>query len=672
MLYFNLHGWEKIFDVSATTTADPKKLDFVPLFPNFDFSVKPDINNNFKLLEKNERLRERIESAIRNNKPQILSAIFANIPPQTLKSLINEPDENEYTPLLLCGLSGADDCMNLLLKAGANPLYTNSYGENFLHFATKKGHYKLLRSFAENFSNALGFSETDRQFLLDSADNEGFTPLLNCALSGSIDCMNLLLDNGVSKIKRNAQDKIFTHIAIEHNRPAMLKAFLERCSNPEKGGSRHLGEFLVNAPTEDELSPLLQCAISGNLECMELLLKNGADLTDRNAKGANFLYLAVKYEQIELLEKFLTTMPAKDIANLINQGNFDGNTPLHECANTGNLRCLNLLIDAGADLMALNKDNRDVYTLSLKYQHLDFTKALYQREPKLKGFFVLYILTHVFGIEPRVTFKKEDKKSSIKIDNGFYAKLMHEQILQILNRPFVQKELEANHSPQAYKELVVAFSKACIRTPSVDELAEDIRSGKLVVIPTGWSQHCIDLVFRDGYLVICNRGEGSDNEFGESRTLFARKIALDQITGDLIQSIFDKKNVSLKIGEKFFYQELPNLLDAQEDAFCRDLYRIAPKDSKAGVCTYAAGKAAIRVALALIIKKPTIAKNLSKKWATWHRYHTLALFEKTLSPLTVSSSIGIIETARERLKKRRVINLETARNRLRNRHMLES
>jgi len=669
----------KTHSSSETTASLSKKtIGFQPIFPNFNFSKKPPLKT-YKRIEKRQRLKERIDHAASRGQAGVLKAIFLNIPANLRLSLLNEPDENEYTPLFKCALSGNAECMLVLLETGADPKYTNSSGENCIHIAARKGHFEILRCFLEASTKEPRDSDCSLQNLIDKPDYHGNTPLLHCALSGSVGCMNLLLDAGASRWITNSLRQNFIHIAVQANQSIILEHFLERSMQAEKGGNKFLCENLLNESTQDELfpfcenlpdesiqdemSPLLHCAASGSIPCMRLLLQNGADPLKKTVNGENFLHIAAKNGHAEIIEDFLKTVPDKIKLRLINQRNYKEETPLFLCCRSGHLKCLDPLVQAGAELMTLNKKQQNPYTLALKDGHQDVACALRKKAPELEGFFSLSIFTHVFGIEPTVTLKESNQ--TITIDQGSFAPLMHQQFLQLLQQTFVRKDLRSMRMEPALTELVPAFSKTCISQPSAEELAHDVRQGKLVVLPCGWNRHCIDLVFRDGYLVICNRGEGSpEDASGRSLTFVARKIALSAISVDLMQQILEKKNLSSEEGKNFFYEELPLLLSGEEDAFCQDLHTIAPKDSKAEVCTYAAGKAALRAALALITKNPYIARILTKKWATMERQRALALLKKTPSPLTQGSLTALTNIAKTLLKKRRPKTLSKRRKSL--------
>lgn len=65
--------------------------------------------------------------------------------------------------------------------------------------------------------------------------------------------------------------------------------------------------------------PCLQCCIDNSLEMANILILNGADLNTRDVEGW---------------------------------------TPLHAAAACGNLQIINLMVDSGADLVALNHDDK--------------------------------------------------------------------------------------------------------------------------------------------------------------------------------------------------------------------------------------------------------------------------------------------------------------------------
>jgi N-acyl-D-amino-acid deacylase len=132
----------------------------------------------------------------------------------------------------------------------------------------------------------------------------------------------------------------------------------------------------VNARDADDNTPLLLAAVYAGPECVELLLKKGADVNARNKLGVTPLHrAATKYEKAKLLidagadvkvktksGRTVLTLAARKYGNsktvklLLDKGadakerNFFGITPIQVAAACGDLDSVKLLVEAGADV----------------------------------------------------------------------------------------------------------------------------------------------------------------------------------------------------------------------------------------------------------------------------------------------------------------------------------
>ncbi|XP_061034260.1 ankyrin repeat and SOCS box protein 9 isoform X3 [Eubalaena glacialis] len=128
------------------------------------------------------------------------------------------------------------------------------------------------------------------------------TPLFNACVSGSLDCVNLLLQHGASP-----------------------------------------------HPESDLASPMHEAAKRGHVECIESLVAHGGDV-DRNISHLGTpLYLACENLQVACAKKLLESGAS------VNQGR-GLDSPLHAVAraSSGELACL--LMDFGADTQARNAE----------------------------------------------------------------------------------------------------------------------------------------------------------------------------------------------------------------------------------------------------------------------------------------------------------------------------
>jgi len=134
---------------------------------------------------------------------------------------------------------------------------------------------------------------------------------------------------------------------------------------------------------------------------------------------------------------------------------------------------------------------------------------------------------------------------------------------------------------------------------------KEIRRGNLVIIPTGWKGHAITLLFYKGYLLICNRGEGTEKQAN------AEFYRIDPKAVDLaLLNEFDKtiSNKELTTALPFFYDKLPRQLSPKQDneihrdETCLQLSKaFAAGDQTVGNCPSAAPAGALRSAIGLVM-----------------------------------------------------------------------
>lgn len=87
---------------------------------------------------------------------------------------------------------------------------------------------------------------------------------------------------------------------------------------------------------------------------------------------------AIRRKNIERVKWLLCFAKAESVRNLQENG-YPGHTPLHVAAEIGNTQIFRLLISAGADVNAKNRNGETVFysTLVLKY-NLDIVKMLFE------------------------------------------------------------------------------------------------------------------------------------------------------------------------------------------------------------------------------------------------------------------------------------------------------
>ncbi len=526
------------------------------------------------------------------------------------QALVNSATKNGETLLALCIRSNNIQCFELLLDSGAIPEKT------LLHLAIKESRPLFVERLLTKMSTE------QRKSLLQATDDEGFTPLLLCATLNDELSMKSLLRAGADRFCKTSDGMNFLHHAVLGNRPELIASFLKAI--PEKTAKE-----LANTVNGIGLSPLLYCLFPKAGKCMNLLLNAGADPLQTNPEKATYLHLIARMGYPKLLKSFLkriSKLPPDLYAKVLNAQDVEGDTALSFSCLFNKKRCLELLLKAHADPLIPDSSGDFIYTAALTKGKTQITRILARKEPKLKGAYALLRVANAFGLEPEplVAGKKLPfPGSSNHLEQRF--------VLSTLKEPLIRSKILSCCDNEQYRELLEGFTQADLRTSHAD-VVKRIRQGKLVIVPAGWEDHAIRLVFHNGYLVICNRGEGCSDEHGNDRTFFAHRISLDQVTEELFEKSLDLSDANVKDAMKFYYGELLRKLEVRQDDFCKKIQAISPKPIYADICAFAAPKSALRASLALLTKDPEVARDASKAWATKQREQALDVFQKTPTP----------------------------------------
>lgn len=215
---------------------------------------------------------------------------------------------NQWTPLHHAAIRGHEDCLMLLLKAGAKVNQPDRFGRTPLYWAAFNSHTECVKMLLKAKADA------------KSADSDNRTALYWAAERGNADCVKMLIKAG---------------------------ADIEQCGT--KGRPRYInGEDL-----REHYSPLYWTALWGHADCMKLLIEAGADVNkDTNSRPA--LHLAAQGGYADCVKLLLEAG-----ADVNKVAKFDEHTPLYYAAWEGHEECVRLLLNApGIDV------NKDKATLS--------------------------------------------------------------------------------------------------------------------------------------------------------------------------------------------------------------------------------------------------------------------------------------------------------------------
>ncbi|XP_059096307.1 inversin-like [Tigriopus californicus] len=321
---------------------------------------------------------------------------------------IDQRDKFDRTPLMFAVLGDYPECVDVLLKHGADPHLQDRSGRTALHWAVHHGHFGCVKSILSK--TTVGWSEVDQGGVtilhlatrhplkkglqtvfkhftigpgeIDVQDKNKRTPLHWACSLGHYECVRLLLKAGAQQTLIDVEGKTPFHWAASSGGLALLpKNLANKEFDPEKciqlllesstqvlnwqdyegRMALHLaiadsGEEVVQALLENDRtqinaldnncrSPLHWAAILGKHHVITALLDQQALFRSQDAHGATPLHYAVSAGHINAVE---TLMRRPEV---LDNPDFSGRTALMWAAGLGSdLAILQALSRHGSDL----------------------------------------------------------------------------------------------------------------------------------------------------------------------------------------------------------------------------------------------------------------------------------------------------------------------------------
>jgi len=126
----------------------------------------------------------------------------------------------------------------------------------------------------------------------------------------------------------------------------------------------------VNAVSAGGCTALMPAAIEGHVDCLEVLVKHGADVNVAANNGDTALILTAIEGHVDCVEVLV-----KHGAD-VNVAANNGDTASMEAAYNGHVDCIEVLVKHGADVNAANADGRTALMMAAGHGHVDCVEVL--------------------------------------------------------------------------------------------------------------------------------------------------------------------------------------------------------------------------------------------------------------------------------------------------------
>ena len=254
-------------------------------------------------------------------------------------------------PLYAAAFNGHIDCVQALTKAGCPVITNKKHGCSALNGASQNGHAKILNYFLQ-----CGISANAESTPL------GGTPLLVAAEKGQVACIQILLNAGADIDHFDSGD----HTALYH---AARKGHLTALEMLLSCGAKIRGWVFYKS------DPLCVAAFNGHIDCVRALTNAGALIVTGRKYGYSAPNHAAQNGYTEILAHFLQKGISADV-----ESSPSGGTPLLAAADKGQLACMQLLLNAGANIDRPNANGCTALYYAAQKGHLAAVTYLLERK----------------------------------------------------------------------------------------------------------------------------------------------------------------------------------------------------------------------------------------------------------------------------------------------------
>lgn len=359
-----------------------------------------------------------------------------------------------------------------------------------------------------------------------------------------------------------------------------VKKLLEDYSKQNECSS---GDYVVGRVTQFEFKVFY---LDESLEIQEFLFTNPN--------------IAKKYF-IDDFDKLKRPIIPSELHNKINP------TEVHDAL----LYCRNKSLMNDLDLYDRDNQNQEITihrikTIGFFHYFLDWLKE-HDGKVRFNPNFFLSCFGHIFSFKGRFSFNFTGsdfctKSTTVDFEgfNGYCAKnIIMQEILNYIPKLKVDEEkqekiaLMCNH----------AYTVGQGQNPSLETLLQLYKNGVPITVMTGWYGHSINITLGNGYLLLNNKGEGSEDNPGMIKYKISTEVTLESLS-QLMQlrekKCFSRNSNSQNDLEKIFGLEFQEVVTSRAQT--------------TGNCTFASNFGSLQAALIILGSSKEDAKSIYKQF----------------------------------------------------------
>jgi CDK inhibitor PHO81 len=233
-------------------------------------------------------------------------------------------DINDRNCLHKTAMAGRPYFLKLALANGVDPSIHDAYGRISLHYACMNGHVELINDLVQA-----------RPETIETADLDGFTPLLHAITHNHLACVERLLSYSASVDRTRDGGHIPLNLACQYGSVQIVQLLLSKnpVIMPDVEGlyPQHLvarfgldpqlllmlrdyGASLDQPDKYLEWTPLFHAANDGRVECLQKLLELGVNAAAKDEKDLTAQYYAIwegHLECMSMLAEAVRTIPVQ-------------------------------------------------------------------------------------------------------------------------------------------------------------------------------------------------------------------------------------------------------------------------------------------------------------------------------------------------------------------------